>query len=1022
MSEQSASASSNAISKRLQILGDDEIETLYGLPHFTPEEQAEYFSLSPQDLAAIKPLHGLNSQIYAILQLGYFRARYRFFIFPFSAVNADVKYIQAQYFPTFEVADYEPAKNTRLKHQKIILALCNYQQCDDTARQTLLAKAQQAVKVCGKPIYIFRELLRYLASERLVVPGYSFLQDIVGQSIGTEQDRIATRVKRQLSPTDTDTLNQLVEDAPGLYEITQLKREPRGFSLNEIKLEISRCEQIQGLYNLTKTLLLELEISRESIKYYASLVSFYSVFRLKQLSQDVVHVYLLCFIHHRYQQAHDNLLNSLIHKVKKYVEESKATAKERVYEYRVEGNHNLQKAGQILKFFTADDIPENTPFREVKAQAFDILDRQKLAFVADHIATEATFDEIAFQWAHVDTLAQQFKCNLRPIVQAVEFASSPGHASVIEALQFLKAAAQKGRPLSQYRSDDFPIECIPAATKRYLYASNDDGGQLLPDRYEFLIYRLLRNGLDSGDIFCRDSVRFRSFEDDLLSEKQWKAKAELIAATGLATLKQPIQAHLADLEQQLEDRLTRVNQRLSAGKNEHFELKQRGTTTHWSLTSPGIRDSANHPMFSALKKVNLSSVLHFVNQRCPFTDELVHILGRYTKNTADERVLIAALMAWGTNMGIGQMAETSDIDYHTLADASDNFLRPETLEAANDLVCNATYQLPIFSQYDVGEVLHSSSDGQKFESQIQTINSRHSPKYFGLKKGIVSYTLVANHIPVSARIIGANEHESHYVFDLLFNNTTDIQPTVHSTDTHGTNQVNFALLHLFGYEFAPRYKDIYGTVSRSLYGFQHPSKYGEAILNPIRKINQKLILAEWDNIQRIMVSLALKTTTQSIIVSKLSAYARKNKTRQALWEYDNIVSSLYLLDYVDRLPLRQNVQQVLNRGESYHQLRRVISYANFGKLRFKTEYEQQIWGECARLLTNCIIYYNMVILSNLFTHSERQQDVDRMAMLGLVSPVAWQHLIFHGRYEFYTAPELIDMEAILQQLMHRPIQ
>ena len=64
----------------------------------------------------------------------------------------------------------------------------------------------------------------------------------------------------------------------------------------------------------------------------------------------------------------------------------------------------------------------------------------------------------------------------------------------------------------------------------------------------------------------------------------------------------------------------------------------------------------------------------------------------------------------------------------------------------------------------------------------------------------------------------------------------------------------------------------------------------------------------------------------------------------------------------------------------------------------------------------------MVILSNLFTHSERQQDVERMAMLSLVSPVAWQHLIFHGRYEFYTAPELIDMEAILQQLMHRPIQ
>ena len=65
-------------------------------------------------------------------------------------------------------------------------------------------------------------------------------------------------------------------------------------------------------------------------------------------------------------------------------------------------------------------------------------------------------------------------------------------------------------------------------------------------------------------------------------------------------------------------------------------------------------------MFSALKKVNLSSVLYFVNQRCHFTDALVHILGRYTKHSTDERILVACLMAWGTNMGIGQMGETSD--------------------------------------------------------------------------------------------------------------------------------------------------------------------------------------------------------------------------------------------------------------------------------------------------------------------------------------------------------------------------
>ena len=253
--------------------------------------------------------------------------------------------------------------------------------------------------------------------------------------------------------------------------------------------------------------------------------------------------------------------------------------------------------------------------------------------------------------------------------------------------------------------------------------------------------------------------------------------------------------------------------------------------------------------------------------------------------------------------------------------------------------------------------------------------------------------MVANHVPLNAEVIGANDHESHYVFDLLYNNTTDIQPEVHSTDTHGTNEVNFAILHLFGYQFAPRYKDIHDKVSTSLYGFKHPSQYGDLLIKPIRKISDNLIISmnevnrrsgssEWENIQRIMVSLALKTTTQSIIVGKLSNHARKNKTRRALWEYDNIIKSLYLLDYVDSPPLRRNVLRAINRGENYHQLRRAVSYANFGKLRFKTEYEQQIWNECSRLITNCIIYYNATILSHLLAHKETIGD--KQKAVGLV--------------------------------------
>lgn len=85
-----------------------------------------------------------------------------------------------------------------------------------------------------------------------------------------------------------------------------------------------------------------------------------------------------------------------------------------------------------------------------------------------------------------------------------------------------------------------------------------------------------------------------------------------------------------------------------------------------------------------------------------------------------------------------------------------------------------------------------------------------------------------------------------------------------------------------------------------------------------------------------------------LICGKPSAYARKHKISRVLWEYDNILKSLYLLDYIASLSLRQNVQRALNRGESYYQLRRAIFHTNFGKLHFKFQLEQQLWSEWER--------------------------------------------------------------------------
>jgi len=122
----------------------------------------------------------------------------------------------------------------------------------------------------------------------------------------------------------------------------------------------------------------------------------------------------------------------------------------------------------------------------------------------------------------------------------------------------------------------------------------------------------------------------------------------------------------------------------------------------------------------------------------------------------------------------------------------------------------------------------------------------------------------------------------------------------------------------------------------------------------------------------------------------------------------------------DEPPLRRNVQLALNRGENYHKLRRAVAYANFGKLRFKTEQEQQIWQECSRLITNCIIYYNATILSALLTYQQDDsQNEERRFPLNKTSPVAWQHINLHGRYEFTKNSDPLDMQELIQAFAQR---
>jgi TnpA family transposase len=1010
--------------ERITILSPNEIDGIYKLPQLSEEERFLYFTMDADEYAIAHSHRSLDTKVFFILQLGYFKAKRMFFSFTNNEIKEDLEFIKNKYFPTESISyTFNIVKSTRWYQQQKILSLFSYHDCDTNWKESLQERARRCIKISARPIYMFKDLLDYLEKAKVVLPAYSTMQKIISKAIIEERERLSVFAKQYITKDVETRLQELLTLDDNSYILTLLKKEPKDFSHKQISREITKQKRLKPIYDFANCFLPLLEVSDDNINYYAAFVEYYSIFSIRRFSKLLAYIYLICFVYHRYQRINDNLANTFIYHVRKYEAAAKLASKNSIYELRMENNQQLGNTGKILDLFVDDKISDETPFGEVRQLAFSLLEKNKFSTVTTYIS-KTGFDQVELEWKASEKLSPTFKKNIRPILMSLDFVSTSKKDSLIDAVSFLKLRIEEKKALSGIAPDLFPKGFINRKLKRYIiqkkkikvHGSLRKFTEIRTNRYEFLVYSLLRQSLASGDIYIRDSVRFRSFEDDLINDKQWENKDQLIRELNLPILSNPIEETLSELKEELETLLVTVNQRIKNGENEGIKLAGSGTSISWTLPYKKQEDTTNHPIFANLPQIEIRELLSFVDSHCGFMSAFTHRMGHYLKSESDNDYIAGAVIALATNKGLFKMAESSDVTYQTLFSATKSYLTAENLHNANDKISNALFNLSAFTHFNIAEgTIHSSSDGQKVETQKDTINARHSPKYFGLSKGVSGYTLVSNNVPVNAKIIGANEHESHFVFDILYNNTSNIQSDLHSVDTHGTNKVNFLILHAFLYVFAPRYKDI-RSQTESLCAFKDMDHYEDMLLKPSKKIREQCIIAEWPNIQKILVSLGLKNTTQSVIIGKLSSYARKNRTKRAMWELDNIYKSIYILKYIDNLTLRQNVQKALNRGEAYHQLHRAIFHENAGKFHVDTEKEQHIWNECSRLVGNAIIFYNTFLLSKLLEQIDITKKLEIIKRIERVSPIAWQHINLGGRFDLTGQKEPPEIDLLINQL------
>lgn len=163
--------------------------------------------------------------------------------------------------------------------------------------------------------------------------------------------------------------------------------------------------------------------------------------------------------------------------------------------------------------------------------------------------------------------------------------------------------------------------------------------------------------------------------------------------------------------------------------------------------------------------------------------------------------------------------------------------------------------------------------------------------------------------------------------------------------------------------------------------------------------------------------LLLQQNTQAVIIRKLSSHKRYNRLRAALWEYNKIFKSTHVLNLINDIELQKVIKSARNRTESYHQLQRAIRKVYGGVFKGRKIVSNAVSNQASRLVAICIIAYNAMLLDQLYQRlCARISERKAKAIMCKISPVAWQHIIFTGRYHFKEKKEPFDLDELIEIL------
>jgi hypothetical protein len=401
---------------------------------------------------------------------------------------------------------------------------------------------------------------------------------------------------------------------------------------------------------------------------------------------------------------------------------------------------------------------------------------------------------------------------------------------------------------------------------RLAFPTTDDALVYTPDGldrryYEMCVLFELKNALRSGNIWVQGSRQFKDFEDYLLPPSRF-ATQRIRQELGLAVetdCDRYLEARLALLTREM----ATVEQLAAAQALPDAAITNRGRLKITPLDN-AVPDAAAALMqraYSLLPHLKITELLLEVDDWTGFTHHFTHHFTHLKSGAIanDRHLLLTTILADAINLGLSKMAESC----------------PGTTYA----------KLTWLQAWHIPDETHATG--------LAELVNAHFRQPFAANWGDSD-----QYTPFHTKVIHATVRDATHVLDGLLHHESDLRIEEHYTDTAGFTDHVFALMHLLGFRFAPRIRDladkcfyIHGTAK------QYPTLAG--LIGG--SINIKLIQAHWDKILRLATSIRQGTVTASLMLRNLGSYPRQNGLAVALRELGRIKRTLFALDWMQNI-------------------------------------------------------------------------------------------------------------------------